>query len=257
MFRCWAKDDSQRPSMEKLLRSFIKKFKTTFDRKLSDQIEQFRLQIIAEDSTKSEEERVTALIRFTGVWGSNIGWEHLRFIRDTIMNTNKKLESSILTIADISRSYKHRLELIESIPIDREKCRHEDWLNWYAYLLSECFLRYIYYDEHCTNEFEREIRHQICQLIVEKMNFILSDDQIWMTTNRVDIDYRIIILNIITHLLTVYRIKMKVDDLQTLKKRFAETINIDPQAVHLITGIVHRINYMEQAQILQPQFISI
>lgn len=196
---------------------------------LSSKVEQIEdeLTILAEDTMKSEIERVGAYIDLATIWGNRISSELLKFMCYNVSNSGIKLDST-LDIVDLCHSYTNHLRLIDTIAIDREKCVDNKWLQWYSTLVYNCF--HPHSNRFVENtEFISQLRHRICQLIVEKMRFILLDDQIWTNNDDCSIGYGpFLMLSIFTLMLTAYRIELDANDLQLLRKRFDQLMTANP-----------------------------
>jgi hypothetical protein len=205
-----------------------------------------KLKAIAEDKSKTEDKRMLALIRLTNICGNKIKYYQLHFISDIVSNLN--LQFKPFNISQLSIAYATRLQLIESIVIDREKHFHYiDWKYWYGLLLYYCFYPYSsqFNNDNCISQFDQSIRHRICQLIIETMLFVLSNNDeidIFMKNNAY-LHYRNVYR--FTQLINAYRIKIDTIDLQLLKQRFDQA-KIYCTNDYYMTGIVSSIPAIKQ-----------
>ena len=182
------------------------------------------LKAIAEDKLKSEDEQIMSLIRSANIWGNTIKASQLHFISGIVYNLNDQINS--FEISQLSRSYANRCQLIDSIVIDREKrCLDINWMYQYGWLLYKCFHphSYRFNNDNYITEFDQSIRDRICQLIIEKMRLVISnnDEISIITKENADLDMEI--LYYFTQLLDTYRIKIDKADLQLLKQRFEQS----------------------------------
>ena len=179
------------------------------------------LKVIAKDKSKSETQRMISLIRLANIWGKTIDDYQLDFIYGGVYNLNK--DFNLFEISQLSRSYANRLQLIEAIVIDREKhCLYINWFNKYVLVLYICFYPHSsrFNNDNYNTEFDRSIRDRICQLIIEKMRFVLSNNDVISIKTKNNGDSHMKNLYYFTRLIDAYRIKIDTADLQLLQQRF-------------------------------------
>ncbi len=73
------------------------------------------------------------------------------------------------------------------------------------------------------SEFDQLIRHRICQLIIDKMQFVLSSNDVISIITENDACLNIKSLYRLTKLINAYRIKIDTADLQLLNQQFDQT----------------------------------
>lgn len=242
--RCWHKDKLQRPLMDQVLYEMTNH---RISQKLSTITDIVDLRAIFENRTISEIERVQTYLQLINISNKNVvDVEQLKYISNIINYTNKLFPTKRQSITtdnnyELSQTYKHRLELINSLTMAQEMSSNELWLER-SLLLYHCFYHHPsqFVCENCT-EFDRQICQQIRKLTIDKMRFFLSD-QVWMHIDRISF------YSNFTRLLIDYDIKIDSDDWKLLNDRFDEMNMVSDKAnrreMKQIAGRLQRIEEM-------------
>ena len=193
------------------------------------------LKAIAEDKSKSEDDRMMSLIRLANIWGNTIDVEQLRFIYSIVSNLNNQL--NLFDTTQLSRSYANRLQLIDSIVIDRRKAF--PWYRLDVLVRMGCYINafiLIHLDSTMITTSPNSIDQFIIeydQLIIEKMRFVLSNNYVISISTKDNADLHMENLYHFTQLIDTYRIKIDTADLQLLKERFDQARTYYPNHCYI------------------------